>query len=86
MTVAARNGTVCTRQREQGFTMIERCRTPSIHRMTGQTIMIKIVCDMIRICNRIKISLMTGKTIGRKSGVLSVLMAIKTGDGGMCAD
>jgi len=56
-------------QREAGCTMIKFRRAPRDCSMTGGTIMVEIVGDMIRVIDAFKRSLVAGIAVGRSAGI-----------------
>ncbi len=74
---------VSTGQRERSIAVIERCRSPTVHRVTTETIVVEISGDVIRIGRAVEICQMTSKAVTRRSFELTVLVAIAAGDGSM---
>jgi hypothetical protein len=77
-------GNVCTRQREQGGVVIERCRCPIGSRMTLRTIMVEVPSNVIRIRCLLEIHLMAGETGHGLPGKHIVAVATRALLGDVC--
>ena len=65
-------------QREIGQVMVERCRLPCVRRMTRVAGLRKLPLDVIGIRGALVVTLVTGITLRRRAGILSVRVALYT--------
>jgi hypothetical protein len=72
-------------QRKARFVMIESCGLPGTRRVAARAGLRKIRRDMIRIRRALKIALMAGEAVFRRSGKTVVHVTLIAGDSKMCA-
>ena len=73
MTGNATLGHMRSRQWEGRLIMIERRRFPATGCMTDRAVMVKSVCQMVRVLYAIKILLVTGVTVCRSIGITLIV-------------